>query len=147
MALNRLKTAIGKGLQIRSGPFKAESPENPTLLSVFDFPFLCSLSLLLGERLSFLFPGLWKESGRVKGTNLSRQTIFADSRLSYKNKAFGKRRFSQKTADFRRKPQIFAETRRKLQIGVLSPWVSPLQHGPKENNPCTFGAYLVCLSR
>ena len=34
------------------------------------------------------------------------------------NKAFGKRRFSQKTADFRGKPQKTTGTRRKPQIGV-----------------------------
>ena len=44
--------------------------------------------------------------------------IFADSRLFLENKAFGKRRFSQKTADFRRKPQKAAGTSRKPQIGV-----------------------------
>ena len=44
--------------------------------------------------------------------------IFADSRLSLENKAFGKRRFSQETADFCRKPQKTAGTRRKPQIGV-----------------------------
>ena len=44
--------------------------------------------------------------------------IFADSRLFLENKAFGKRRFSQKTADFRRKPQKTAGTRRKPQIGI-----------------------------
>ena len=61
-----------------------------------------------------------------KGTNPRGQTepkrrfslIFADSRLFLENKAFGKRRFSQKTADFRRKPQEPAENRRKPQIGV-----------------------------
>ena len=64
--------------------------------------------------------------GTLKGTNLRGQTkhfrrfslILADSRLSLENEAFGKRRFSQKTADFRRKPQKTAGTRRKPQIGV-----------------------------
>ena len=64
--------------------------------------------------------------GALKGTNLRGQTeakrrfslIFADSRLFLENEAFGKRRFSQKTADFRRKPQKTAGTRRKPQIGV-----------------------------
>ena len=37
---------------------------------------------------------------------------FADFRLFPENKAFGKRRFSQKTTDFRRKPQEPAENRR-----------------------------------
>ena len=64
---------------------------------------------------------------RVRGTNLRGQTepkrrfslIFADSRLFLlENEASGKRRFSQKTADFRRKPQKTAGTRRKPQIGV-----------------------------
>ena len=53
-------------------------------------------------------------------TNLRGQTehfrrfslIFADSRLFLESKAFGKHRFSQKTADFRRKPQEPAENRR-----------------------------------
>ena len=71
----------------------------------------------------------YKNQGTLKGTNLRGQTepkrtfslIFADfCRFSFflENKAFGKRRFSQKTADFRRKPQETAGTRRKLQIGV-----------------------------
>ena len=56
-----------------------------------------------------------------KGTNRAQTQIFADSRrfsLFPRNKAFGKRRFSQKTADFRRNPQKTAGTRRKPQIGV-----------------------------
>ena len=67
---------------------------------------------------------------RFLGTNLRGQTeckrrftqifadLLADSRLLLENKAFGKRRFSQKTADFRRNPQKAAGTRRKPQIGV-----------------------------
>ena len=71
--------------------------------------------------------------GALKGTNLSGQTerpnadfrqISADSRLFLENKAVGKRRFSQKTADFCRKPQNSAGTRRKPQIGVC-PGSSP----------------------
>ena len=38
-----------------------------------------------------------------------------DSRLFLENKPFGKLRFSQETADFRRKPQIFAGNRRFSQ--------------------------------
>ena len=58
--------------------------------------------------------------GALKGTNLRGQTepfrrfslIFADSRLFLENQALGKRRFSQETADFRRKLQKTAGTRR-----------------------------------
>ena len=64
--------------------------------------------------------------GALKGTNLRGQTepkrrfslIFADSCLFLENKAFGKHRFSQKTADFRRFSQKTAGTRRKPLIGV-----------------------------
>ena len=63
------------------------------------------------------------QQGALKGTNLRGQTepkrrfsqIFADSRLFLENKAFGKRRFSQKTLIFagnRRKPKEPAENRR-----------------------------------
>ena len=70
--------------------------------------------------------GRFLSQGALKGTNLRGQTepkrrfslIFADSRLFPENKAFGKRRFSQKTADFRREPQKTAGTRRKPQIAV-----------------------------
>ena len=44
--------------------------------------------------------------------------ILADSRPFPENKAFGKRRFSQKTAGFRRKLQKTAGTHRKPHIGV-----------------------------
>ena len=44
--------------------------------------------------------------------------IFADSPLLLEIQAFGGRRFSQKTADFRRKRRFFAENRRKPQIGL-----------------------------
>ena len=44
--------------------------------------------------------------------------IVPDSRLFLENKALGKRRLSQKTADFRRNLQKTAGTRRKPQIGV-----------------------------
>ena len=59
----------------------------------------------------------------LKGTELryrespKRQT-FADSPLLLETQAFGGRRKRQKTADFRRKPKIFAENRRKAQIGL-----------------------------
>ena len=73
----------------------------------------------------------------LKGTNLRGQTepkrrfslILADSCLFLENIAFGKRRFSQKTADFRR---IFAENRRNPQetaAWLSSPWVRPLKRG------------------
>ena len=69
------------------------------------------------------FPLLHGKSGRAqgdepKGTNQAQTQIFADFHLFLENKAFGKCRFSQKTADFRRKPQKTAGTRRKPQIGV-----------------------------
>ena len=67
--------------------------------------------------------------GALKGTKLTGQTEpkrrslqifadFADSRLCLENKAVEKRRVSQKTADFCRKPQKTTGTRRKWQIGV-----------------------------
>ena len=76
----------------------------------------------------------------LKGANLRGQTepkrgfslIFADSRLFLENIAFGKRRLSQKTADFHRKPQKTAENRRnpqKTQIGVCR-LTQGLKHGP-----------------
>ena len=78
------------------------------------------------QQISVLRGTLAQVQAALKGTNLRGQTepkrrfsqIFADSRLFPENKAFGKRRFSQKTADFRRKPQKTAGTRRKPQIGV-----------------------------
>ena len=44
--------------------------------------------------------------------------LFTDSRFSTENEAFGKRRFSQETVDFRRNLQKTSATRRKPQIGV-----------------------------
>ena len=78
------------------------------------------------QRLSTKTNGMIISQGTLKGTNLRGQTepkrrfslIFADSRLFIENKAFGKRIFSQKTTDFRRKLQKTAGTRRKPQIGV-----------------------------
>ena len=57
--------------------------------------------------------------GALKGMNLRGQTeperrfslIFAASRLFLENKAFGKRRFSQETAENRRNPQKTADWR------------------------------------
>ena len=77
--------------------------------------------------------------GGLKGTNLRGQTepkrrfslilqILAFFFLE--NEAFGKRGFSQKTADFRRKPQITAGTRRTPQIGVCPLRFVPLKRGP-----------------
>ena len=53
------------------------------------------------------------------GTRFYGQNAFMDIwAFLIEKEAFGKRRFSQKTADFRRKPQKTAGTRRKPQIGV-----------------------------
>ena len=70
----------------------------------------------------------------LKGTNLRGQTepkrrfslILADSRLFLESKAFGQRRFPQKTTDFRRFSQKTAGTRRKPQISVCSLRFVPL---------------------
>ena len=81
--------------------------------------------------------------GALKGTNLRGQTepkrrfslIFADSRLFPENKAFGKRRFSQKTADFRRETaEKTAGTRRKPQIGVCPLRFVPLSRVRKKGS-------------
>ena len=97
-----------------------------------------------------------QSQGALKGTNLRGQTepkrrfslIFADSRLFLENKAFGKRRFSQKTADFRRKPQKIAGTRRKPRIGVCPlrfvPFSAALQRsgeGVVRRNGCPKGCF------
>ena len=84
--------------------------------------------------------------GALKGTNLRGQTepkrrfsqIFADSRRFLENEAFGKSRFSQETADFRRKPQKTAGTRSKPQIGVC-----PLRFVPLSAALCLL--YFVVL--
>ena len=63
----------------------------------------------------------------LKGTILRGQTepkrrfslIFADSRLLLENKAVGKRRFSQKTADLRRTPPSRSSCSH-MQVGVLN---------------------------
>ena len=49
--------------------------------------------------------------------------IFADSPFSLGNSSIWR---AQETADFRRKPQIFAENRRKPQIGSVTLGASPL---------------------
>ena len=85
------------------------------------------------ETLRFLVRSPKKTQAALKGTNLRGQTepkrrfslIFADSRLFLENEAFGKRRFSQKTADFRRKPLIFAGNRRNRRLAFVPLGSSP----------------------
>ena len=75
-----------------------------------------------------------QSQGVLKGTNLRGQTepkrrfslMFADSRFFVEKEASGKCRFSQKTADFRRKPQETEGIRRKPQIGVCPLGFIPL---------------------
>ena len=119
------------------------------------FPLVSNFSLKVAANfLEHSFGAFFENQGALKGTNLRGQTepkrrfsqIFADfCRFSSfpRNKAFGKRRFSQKTTDFRRKPQKTAGNRRKPQIGVcplrfvplsaalekMSPFM-PTRHGP-----------------
>ena len=50
-----------------------------------------------------------------KGTNRAQTQIFADSRLFLQILAFSWKTKQLRNADFRRKPQIFAGSRRKLQ--------------------------------
>ena len=99
-------------------------------------------SAISGRHLHWIFFSIFSSGfyfrGALKGTNLRGQTepkrrfslIFADSRLFLENKAFGKCRFSQKTADFRREPQKTAGTRRKPQIGVCPLRFVPLSAAP-----------------
>ena len=66
--------------------------------------------------------------------------IFADSRLFLENKAFGKRRFSQKTADFsqdfRRKPQDPAENRSLAFVPLVRGFEKGLAGGGwRQTNP------------
>ena len=99
-----------------------------------------------------------QDQGALKGTNPRGQTepklrlslIFADfCRFSpfLENEAFGKRRFSQRTADFRRKLQKTAGTRRKPQIGGCRlrfvPFISaPLQDSQRDLEHCSVGLTL-----
>ena len=89
--------------------------------------------------------GIGIKRDRLKGTNgVFSQFFFADFRWFLQILAFPgnysiseaqiNRRFSQKTADFRRKPQIFAET-------GLSHLVCPLQFRPNPREILLFGTF------
>ena len=80
-----------------------------------------------------------KSSGkdnRPKSAEISHESCCCEQRIrarlrgrtqgDIENKAFGKRRFSQKTAGTRRKPQKTAGTRRKPQIGICALRFIPL---------------------
>ena len=89
----------------------------PFLRMPFEFRDFYSQKLLQKSRLRCvrLLFGLFSESGGTKRDKRSQihsfSLIFADFRLFLQIFAFpGNSRFSQKTADVRRKPQIFAET-------------------------------------
>ena len=87
----------------------------------FGYPPLRNFPKSFWEKLGIFLESLGGQGGDKPSPNadFSRfSLIFADSRPFLENKAFGKRRFSQKTIDFRRKPLIFAGNRRKPQIGV-----------------------------
>ena len=95
---------------------RASAPPPPTKSPPKFTPKIVGIPLqYLGERLRGRTYGD-KPSPNADSRRFS--LIFADSRLFPENEAFGKRRFSQKTADSRRKPQKPAGTRRKPQIGV-----------------------------
>ena len=82
--------------------------------------------------------------GQIEPKRRSSQ-IFADSCRFLESKAFAKRRFSQKTANFLRKPQKTAGTRRRPQIGVRPLWFVPSSAAPKFGTLLVFQAHLLAL--